>query len=205
MRTPRINLSFRQYSDANLETKAGVITSNLDGNPNFPDLAPPIATVKTALDDYSAALLAAINGGSGNVAAKNAARAALQGMLRQLAMSVMSIANGDLPALTKSGFTLSKIPERSYIGNPGVVALANGVSSGQLISSVKKVKGAYGYLHQLAAEEPADATVWESNPSTRSKFVFEKLTPGKKYWVRVAATGGNGQIAYSPVASIFAQ
>jgi len=205
MRTPRINLSFSKYSDANLEAKAGVITSNLSASTDFPNLTPPIATVKQVLDEYSAALLAAANRARENVAVKNAARAALQAILRQLGISVMTIANGSIPLLTQSGFTLSKVPERNYIENPGAVKLVNGRSSGQLISSVKKVKGASNYMHQIATEEPTEATVWQGQPNSKTKYVFNGLVPGKKYWVRVVAGGAGDQATYSPVASIFVQ
>ena len=205
MRTPRINLSFSKYSDANLEAKAGVITSNLSASTDFPNLTPPIATVKQVLDEYSAALLAAANRARENVAVKNAARAALQAILRQLGISVMTIANGSIPLLTQSGFTLSKVPERNYIENPGAVKLVNGRSSGQLISSVKKVDGARSYVHELATEEPAETTIWKGKSTSTVKYIFNGLTPGKKYWVRVSATGSDNQTTYSPVASIFVQ
>ena len=205
MRTPRINLSFTYYTDANFEAKARVITTCLDGDPDFPNLTPPIATVKTMLDAYSAALLAAANRSRENVAVKKAARTALQDILRQLGMSVMAIANGSLPLLAKSGFPLSKTPERKHIGNPGAVKLVNGKSSGQLISSVKKVDGARSYVHELATEEPAETTIWKGKSTSTVKYIFNGLTPGKKYWVRVSATGSDNQTTYSPVASIFVQ
>jgi hypothetical protein len=205
MRKAKLSLNFSSYSDANFETKALLVLNSMTGNANFPSPVPTLADLQTATDTYSTALVAAAGSGTNNVALKNAARSRLDGVLVQLGMYVMFIANGDEAILVSSGFSLAKIPQARYITNPGTVTLANGNSSGEMSCSVKAVKGATTYLHQITNAEPADATVWGSNTSTRSQFTFKGLEPGKKYWVRVAATGSGEQIAYSPVASMFAQ
>lgn len=205
MRTSKVTIGFSSYSDANLETKAGLILTSMTGNAAFAAPIPTLADLDLALKKYSDALVAAASLGRTNVANKNAIRQQLELLLSQLGMYVMYVANGDEAILTSSGFSLSKTPEPSYITNPGNVTLSNGVTAGQLTASVKTVKGANGYLHEICAEPPTDDTAWIKNPSTRSQFTFKDLQPGKKYWVRVAATGRAEQIAYSPVASQFAQ
>jgi hypothetical protein len=205
MKTQKINMSFSGYSDADFEQKAQYILTSMTNNPAFANPIPTLPEVAAAVALYSADLLAAATLDRTAVAKKNNSRKALEDLLRQLAMYVMYIGNGDAAILTSSGFTLSKLPEPSTITNPGNVTLGNGVSTGIMEVSVKTVKGAKGYVYQIAEKEPAAGTEWLSTNSSRSKFTYTNLQPGKRYWVRVAATGSGEQIAYSPVASQYVQ
>lgn len=205
MKTQKINLSFSEYTDADFENKVALIISSMTGNLHFPSPIPTLADVQAALTKYSADLVAAATLDRVAVAAKNKSREQLELLVAQLGMYVMYIANGDAAILTSSGYTLSKQPEPRYITNPGNVELGNGITSGELVAKVVAVAGARSYTYQITTEEPTPATVWDSNNSTRSKFTFQNLVPGKRYWIRVAVTGRDEQVAYSPVASQYAQ
>ena len=205
MKTQKINLSFYAYSDADFENKVAHILNSMTNNPAFPTPIPALADVQAALTQYSADLTAAATLDRVAIAKKNQSRAELELLVKQLGMYVMFIANGDVAILTSSGFTLSKQPEPRYITNPGNVTLSNGLSSGELVASVDAVPGAKSYVYQIAATEPTDTTVWESTPVTRSKYTFTGLVPGKRYWIRVAVAGRDEPVAYSPVASQYAQ
>jgi hypothetical protein len=205
MRFQKINLSFSRYGDSDFLTKGTLILTSMTDNPNFPNPTPAIADVGTAVDNYSDALNAAAGLGRVNVAQKNKYREDLEAILKQLGLYVMSVANGDAAMLTSSGFTLSKMPEPKYITNPGNVTLSNGVTSGELADAVPAVAGARVYYHEITDAAPTEETVWTRNQSSRSRFVFTGLIPGRQYWVRVAAVGPGEQIAYSTVATQFAQ
>ncbi|RTL56072.1 MAG: fibronectin type III domain-containing protein [Sphingobacteriales bacterium] len=205
MKTPKINLSFYAYSDADFENKVAHILNSMTGNPAFPAPIPALADVQAALDKYREDLIAAATLDRVAIAKKNQSRAELELLTKQLGMYVMFIAREDVAILTSSGFTLSKQPEPRYITNPGNVTLSNGLSSGELVASVEAVPGAKSYVYQIVATEPTDTTMWESITVTRSKYTFNGLLPGKRYWVRVAAAGRDEQIAYSPVASQYVQ
>ena len=205
MKTPKISISFSRFTDSAFETKAEHILASMTGNPVFTDPIPTLVDVQAAVTAYSPQLVGAAGLGRTAVAEKNKSRKILELLLSQLGMYVMYIANGDAAVLTSSGFTVIKEPESNFITNPGNVTLGNGVTSGQLEASVKAVKGARSYLHQITDVQPAEDTVWKSTPSSRSKYVFNNLVPGKQYWIRVAATASGEQVAYSPVASQFAQ
>lgn len=205
MKMQKININFDRYSDADFENKAAYILASMKNNPAFPTPIPTLVDVEAALTKFSADLTAAATLDRVAIAEKNKSRLELELLLGQLGLYVMFIANGDTAILTSSGYTLSKVPEPRYITNPGNVNLSNGITSGELVASVKAVAGANGYLYQVATEEPTDSTQWESNYSGRSKFTFTGLIPGKRYWIRVAVTGRDEQVAYSPVASQYVQ
>ena len=205
MRNPKIILNYTSLSDADFEGKGTFILTSMTGNPHFPDPVPTLVEVQAAVTNYSDALNAAAGLGRNNVALKNKCRNELQGLLTQLGMYVMLVANGDVAILTSSGFTLAKVPEPAYITNPGNVTLSNGVTAGQLVSSVAAVLGARLYFHEICDAPPTDNTVWDRKQTSRARFVFTGLIPGKQYWVRVAVTGSGEQIAYSTVATQFVQ
>ena len=204
MRTQKINMSFSKYSDADLLNKANHIVASMTNNPFFVNPVPTLQEVQDVLQFYSNALTAAAGLGRNNIADKNKYRNMLEQVLGQLGMWVMFTANGDPAVLTSSGYSLAKEPEPRYLVNPGNVTLLNGITSGEIAASVKNVATA-GYLFQISDTVPAEGTQWNSINSSRSQFVFDNLTPGKQYWVRVAAVGSRSQVAYSTVATQFAQ
>ncbi|CAN5509865.1 hypothetical protein BH11BAC3_BH11BAC3_23600 [soil metagenome] len=205
MKILKIITSFSRYTDADFEIITKHIASNMTGNINFPSPNPAMAAVQAAVDRYSTALQAAKDLGRNNVAEKNESRQALQIIMGQLALYVMNVSLGSLTMLTSSGFPFAKEAEPQYITSPGNIVLSNGLSSGELMAQLPAVKGAKSYVYSIASELPTETTVWTSTASTTSKYTFSNLTPGKQYWVKVAVTGSRQQVAYSGVATQFAQ
>ena len=205
MTIQRVSISFLRYSDAGFEGKGKHILACITGNTSFPEPNPSVTALTDAVTDYSTKRIAAANLGRIEVAAKNAARETLEIMLEQLGNYVMNVANGNVEMLTGSGFTLIKEREPRYITNPGGVTLSNGVTSGTLVASVVAVPGAGGYIHEISEQAPTENQVWVSAVTTTSRYTYTNLLPGKQYWVRVAAIGARKQIAYSTVATQFAQ
>ncbi|MGN6803891.1 MAG: hypothetical protein ACTHJN_18475 [Ginsengibacter sp.] len=200
-----ISISFSKYSDANFQKKAELIYNSMNGNDAFQSLAAQVTAMKASLDQYVTDLQQAGTRDKNAVARKNQSREQLTTLLRQLGLNVVVVADGDEVVMVSSGFTLDKKPEPRYITNPGNVTLSQGLSSGDLYSTVSAVFGAKSYVHQIASELPTEQTKWTSHTSSASKYMFSSLTPGKQYWVRVAVIGSRNQVAYSNVASWFAQ
>ena len=203
MKNAKLNLSTSSYSDADFASKAYYVLASMTGNASFPDPVPPLTELASAVEAFGLSLSGAKAGTHALVAAKNEKRAKLEGIFVQLGMYVMYVANGNTEMLVSSGYSLSKQREPVYITNPGNVTLKNGVTSGNLESTVATVKGSKLYLHQITDAAPSADTVWDTRTCTRSRYTFKELVPGKKYWVRVAATAASDQIAYSTVASQF--
>lgn len=201
----KVLISFSGYTDGNLETKALSIVQCLTGNPFFPDPIPSIAEIMAVLANYSAALVDAKMLDRTKVAEKNKYRKELELNLGQLGTFINYVANGDIAMLTSSGYTVSKVPAPAVLTNPGNVTLTDGITSGAMVSSVKAPGAAKGYVHEITTDPLADDSNWKSVHTSRSRYTFTNLEPGKKYWVRVAAIGTNEQIAYSNNASRFAQ
>lgn len=190
-----------KLSDGILESKTHSIISSMTGNAHFPTPTPSLAEIETAADNFSSALVKAGTGNRADVADKNAKREVLVDQLRRFCKSINVIANGDAAMLLTSGFDLSKDPQPTVISKPEILRVENGVASGQLLVSVKAVKGAYSYLHEYTTDATLAPDSWVTAMSTSAKAVFNNLQPGTMYYCRVAAVGSNNQVLYSDAAS----
>ena len=177
----------------------------MTGNPVFPTPVPTLEDLAIAINDYSEKLVVAAGKDQVMIAEKTQSRLFLEGLMGKLGLYVMFTAMGDEAAIKGSGFPTVKERTSRYITNPGNVTITNGVTSGQLESRVKSQKAVRSYQHQITDSEPTETTVWDVRSVSTCRYVFNGLTPGKRYWIRVAVVGPGDQIAYSPVASKYAQ
>lgn len=205
MKIQKISLSFSSFTDGNFATKARFILDSLTGNAAFATPTPTLVVVEGDYSNYNTARMAAEGLGRVNVAEKNQFRKALEVILAQLGRYVMFAANGNAVKLASSGYSLTKMPEVQHLPGTGNATLINGKTSGQLIVFIKRPKGSTSFVHDISEEMPTENTVWVTVASSRSRYTFTNLQPGKQYWVRVGAIGANDQLVYSPVASQYVQ
>ncbi len=201
MNNAKLSLSFLKLTDDSLETKAESILQMLTSNPFFPTPVPPLTALQAALDAYKVTLVDAKSNDKLKVATKRACRTALEAILTQLANYVTYVANGNEEKLVSSGYSLARQREPRTLGEPGMVMVKPGNSTGRLEASLERVEGAYSYLYQITPDPLVPDSTWDNMPLNRCKAVFDGLTPGTKYWIRVAAVGSGTQMAYSPVSS----
>jgi hypothetical protein len=198
MKSYRIKLNFYKLTESRLEVKSQNIVASLTDNTSFPTPDPALTVVSDAITAYSQALDAARTGDRTAIAIKNDKRQVLEQLLTTLAAYVTLTANGDYAKLLSSGFDIAKLPEpQPPIGNPQNLQVENGANHGEILLRVNAVKGAKAYLHQFTPDPITEASVWVSQPSTTSKYLFPALETGKKYWFRVAAIGARDQVTFS--------
>lgn len=183
-------------------TIQGALTS-LTGNPNFPTTTPTLADMNAALAAFVTAVADAVNGGRELVSLKQAKRAELTALARQLASDLTIQSNGDMTKLISSGFPHQK-PFRHKIGElpaPIVPRPKQGRVSGQLLASTRAVYGASSYNWRLAlASAPTSYLQTTQTPGARVQF--KGLTPGEAYLVTVNAVGAAGLSNWSGEAEL---
>lgn len=176
--------------------------TGLTDNPNFPSPKPTLAALTTALGAFTTALAEAVNGGRVLVAAKNARRAELVSLMRQLASYITVTSDGDMEVLLSSGFPHQK-PVRTRVGElptPSAPTLRRGTLSGQLNASVLPVYGAGSYNWRIAlASKPG--TFEQTAQTIGGRHSFKGLTPGQNYNVEVNAVGSVGPSDWSDVST----
>lgn len=195
----KIIIDYKKLSNGAFATKVQTIINSLRGNESFANPVPTLEELTAALENFMNAVVAAGNGSKPAIVIRDQSRIALADLVRQLGLFVMFIANGDATILAGSGYDLAKARSSQNLETPGLVKMKDGISSGMLTVSIPKPVGGKGYIHELTADPLTADSVWLSVASSNVKHTFENLTPGKKYWSRVAAIGKGSEIAYSNV------
>lgn len=193
--------NFSRLSDSALEAKSHLIISNLTGNAAFPTPVPSLAVIEAASSNYSSALVAAGTGNRSDIANKNSIRETVIGLYNRLCTYVNFTADGNATMLLTTGFDVSKTSEPKIVTKPQNLRVQNGAAAGSLLLSVKRVQGAYSYLHEYTTDATLAPDSWVSTAGTTSKLLINNLTSGVTYYCRVAAVGSNEQIMYSDTIS----
>jgi hypothetical protein len=189
-----------RVSDADLATGCNTVLKMMADNiAIYPTPTPSLAAVQSALDDFTAGMAAAADGGRALTAQKNNRRRGLVDLMRQLASYVQVACKNDLANLILSGFPTHK-PVRSPVGElpaPVNVTLTLGTRSGELDAGVNPVPGVLTYNWTLTSDEAAPQTA----QSSAASFTFAGLTPGVIYTVTANAVGTAGPSDWSQSAS----
>jgi hypothetical protein len=199
----KIKTGFNKKKDSELSTFVlGIITA-LTTNVFFPLTQSMLGDLTSNLEDFNTALANAQNRDKVAAEIRNKARITLLMQLIAVAASVTFEAQGDREKLLTSGFELYKekytpAPPLPKIEN---FTLSDGANIGEIKSSVKAVRGAKSYAHQITPDPLTDSSQWHSIITTSRECVFTNLGSSKKYLVRVLAIGTRGQVSYSEILS----
>ena len=185
-------------SDAVLITRTGGIITAMTGNAHYPTPAPGLPAVQTALDEFIVAVNDAADGGVVLTAIKNAKRAALVALLRQLASYIQVTCNGDMTVLLTSGYPIQK-PQRTPIGvlpAPSGLSVTFGPRTGELTASASPMNGAAIYNWRVTTDA-APNTVVQTAQTTAASNTFTGLTPGVVYNIEANVVGSAGPSDWS--------
>jgi len=189
---PRVSLGFARKIDTDLIAFTRNVITLMTGNAHYPTPSPTLETVTTAVNALETAVHDALDGGKIAIATRNAARAEMLSLLRQLASYVTGNCNSELVALLSSGFEAVKAPAPvGVLPAPENLRLSVTGISGELFLRFDRVPNAANYSVQVATSPDGP---WQDQAlSTSTRVMISDLTPGKVYWVRSAANGTAGQ------------
>jgi len=189
-------LGVTNMTDGDLLARLNAVHDGMSNNPAYP--SPPIdmAGFKAAIDAYTAAAAAALDGGKSAIAGRNKRRADAVIMLRLLGHYVEVACKGDTKAFISSGFVA--VPPRQRlaalpISIPSIVKIDQG-NTGQLLVTIQSVK-ARSYELRYAGISAAGATsTWTTIvvPNAKPAVLIKNLTPGTTYTFQVRAFGKLG-------------
>ena len=188
MSTYRTSQAFTRLPDAPLNSFSENVGFKLAGNPGFTTPIIPLATLTATQIAFAEAIAAAAQGGKQLIAAKNATREVLLGLLRQEAAYVQSISGEDLPMLLSSGFeAMSTNRTQIQLPKPVVERVDNPMST-QIGLRLKPVPTAAAYEIRMSYV----AGQWQAvGVFTQSRVVIPDLTPGTTYTLQARAVGGS--------------
>jgi len=184
-------------SDNDLLSRLNAVHEKMLNNPAYPSPPVDMPGFKAAIDAYTAAVAAALEGGKATTVARDKRRTDAIIMFRLLGHYVESVCKNDMTSFVSSGFVLSTTGQRTPprpVDVPSILALDQGIT-GQLLVSVQPVAKARTYDIRYAPDPAAGAAInWTtiSAASTRPAIPINNLTKGVNYTFQVRAFGKLG-------------
>ena len=203
MAKPRLNiiepaLGVTQIPDGDLLSRLNAVHEGMLNNPVYPNPPVDMAGFKAAIDAYTAAAAAALDGGKSAIVARDQRRRDAIIMLRLLGHYVEAACKNDMKTFLSSGFVAapSRQPAAPQpVSAPSIVRVNQG-SSGQLLVTIQPVARARSYeLRYAPVPAAARATVnWTRIvvASTKPATPINNLTPGGNYTFQARAFGKLG-------------
>ena len=113
----------------------------------------------------------------------------------QIGVSVQQICAGDIVKLKGSKMPIRRLPQPVVVEKPTGLTLTPGINPGELIVRVNGMKKV-SLIIEYSLDPAVPDNQWESVTTTTCTSTLTGLQGGKRYWVRVAAVGGNNQIVW---------
>jgi len=184
-------------SDNDLLSRLNAVHDKMLNNPAYPSPPVDMPGFKAAIDAYTAAVAAALEGGKAATVARDKRRTDAIIMFRLLGHYVESVCKNDMTSFVSSGFVLSTTGQRTPprpVDVPSILAVDQGIT-GQLLVSVQPVAKARTYDIRYAPDPAAGAAInWTtiSAASTKPAIPINNLTKGVNYTLQVRAFGKLG-------------
>ena len=196
----RVLLDLSRLTVAELLARANAVYAGLNLNPAYPNPPIPLSDFRTAIDDFSAALTAALDGGAKAIAHRNAVGEKLRVILRRLAHYVEANCNGDMTTFLSSGFrAVSNARTRARPLSEAIRTIASGPNSGEFLIGIVKVPDAVSYELRWAPVSDSTVGEWITQPvaQTRPPTLVKGLTPGASYAFQARALTRSGLTDWS--------
>jgi hypothetical protein len=195
----RVLLDVTRPSAADFLARSNAVYTGLNLNPAYPRPPVPMTEFRTAIDTYSAALTAALDGGAKAIAERNAAAQALRQMLRKLAHYVEAACNDDLTTLLSSGFQpVTTTRSRPLPVSDAIRKIV--FAAGQAQVTLVKTPDAVSYeLRWAAIDSGGSRGEWTTHPVPSTlPFTVAGLIPGTTYLFQArGVTRQNGVTPWS--------
>lgn len=178
------------------------VIAKMASNAYFPTPDVPLSDAITAVDALETASIATKDGSRTAISVRDDAEEKVDKVFYKLADYVNRIADGEETIILSSGFEPSAQPAARL---KAPLTVGNGSHSGGVKLVAKAVEKAASYSWQMAKDTlPTAEDSWIIiGQSTSASFEKDGLTPGGKYFFRVAAITPTGITDYTdPVAKI---
>ncbi len=196
----RVLLDLSRMTASVLVSWANAVYAGLYLNPAYPNPPVPLPDFRNAIDDFAAAVVAALDGGSKAIAHRNDLGEKLGRMMRKLARYVEATCNDDMPAFLSSGFQpATNARSRQVPVSESIRKIDSGAASGEFLVALMKVPGAYSYELRWAPTVSGGVPgEWTIQPVAHTRPTSVKgFTPGVTYLFQARALTKSGLTDWS--------
>jgi hypothetical protein len=199
--TVRLKLNLRDLSIPEKVAKALQIVEALNGNADFPNPSPPLATVRTIINELNTAFKEALEArqvSKTKTSAQNNKEDIFDQTMSQIGSYIESVAGQDEQKLLSAGVGAATPATRSSDTPevPANLSATAGDLEGEIDLTWDKMARARSYKIEMTLDPHAGQ--WTNvDVSAVSKHTVKGLTSGTRYWFRVASVGLGGQSGWS--------
>jgi hypothetical protein len=181
---------FTRVSDTDVLARGTNVLTKLTDNADLPIPPLDLATLKAALDAFSAAIAEALDGGKKAIAEKSKQRVIVIKMLRLLARYVEFACKDDMAIFETSGFQAA--PTIRTTRPPlteKIRKVEHGANSGEITVWLKAVFQASSYEFRYIAANAGVGTPWTTMPlsNVKAPILLKGLTPATTYLFQARA------------------
>jgi hypothetical protein len=181
--TYKIKLTYMRASEKDLPDIGRTVRDSMTGKEHFANPPVSMADLGVQIDEFEALRsLAKLDNRQKGL--KDEKRDLLRQSLHLNAIYVMGVAKNDLPILEGSGFTIIKDRATNSRGN--ILVNTTGIE-GEVVSTMKPVRGARMYVHQYTTDPTSGDKAWLEVYTTRNKYTYTNLSTGVRYFFRIKA------------------
>lgn len=199
----KVKLNIRGLGVTELVAKARHIAVSLTGNPKFTNSQAIVTQINAAADAAETGHADAQTARQISLTKTNIARdlaEALEGVLRQAAGYIESVAGDDESTILSAGVNIRTPPPAHSTGHtiaPTGLSASPGDHEGEIHLTWDRVENARSYAIERSPD-PLTATSWAHEAvSAKTSATISGLSSGTRYWFRVAAVTSAGQSGWS--------
>jgi hypothetical protein len=202
-KTPKqtVALLLSKQSTSQVITEAKSIVQHMTGNATFPSPNPALTTVSTQIAALEASLAQSLTRVKGASTQTKADRKIVEGSLKTLAGYVENIANQTpdtaVTVINSAGMQAKKHTQR----NPKLFTVKQGATPGVVLVDSKAQRGG-SYIYQFATDQTLAGGWTDGYKNTKVKGSIIGLTPGTRYFFRLATVSNKGESAWSSIVSL---
>lgn len=188
-------------------TYGAMVEKSMTDNPNFPEaerLVKEAALATGELRDARLEAKAAQQAAETMFELQGQAEEKFNDILTRIGLYVENASDGDAAKIESAGmefFYPGSAPPVGLLPAPKALAAVPGAKEGEVKLSFGRVKGSKSYLVEFTADAAARDNWQQAGVFTRTRLTVDSLSPGTKYWFRVAAIGTAGQGPWSDPAA----
>ncbi len=192
---PSLVKPYRSWSDKTLASDSAGIADALGASTYFTSLATEIADYKASGTAFTEQLAKCISRDSDTIVQKNLLREMLIVSTIRMSIEVEKVAGGNPVILKSSKMPMRKVPQPVVVSRPAGLTLVVGINPGELLVKVDGMRKV-AIIIEYTIDPMTTDSQWMRVTCSTCSYLLTGLTPGKRYWVRVAATGGNNQLVW---------
>ncbi len=206
----RVTNGFAKLSLPEFSQTLTIIISSMTGNPHFTSLQTDVQAMTAEADIYFALAVKAAKRDKDVILARDASRARVIDLLHDLGMQVTAVAKSNAEILSSSGFPYSRHPQNSpAMVKPETPRVSLGVNNGEIECKTSTQSGMKSVNYYITSDSTLLASdsinAWNVTSYNKTKFTFNNLVPGQRYYIKVGLVGVRGQEVISDAASYIAQ